>query len=252
MPYPDFAPGVVARPYASQHCLSHQVERTSAGMAEPAAEAALGWPQEVFDEFDSNLPLQHQFYTRILDAQAAAEADKLHPSQLPLNAGLAAPAARVVQRAQGTSQRLPDLAEECLAPMLGQRGSVAVVEPRGQQADGRRARKRQRGQAAAAGSTFRGPSYSGRFVGSGAAPSPQLWEANSCSSSNRPILAGRRYNIHPSGPGEVPLIAKRETTLTRTIDALTQQASIGAAASARLACRSVGCLAAVRTYPCVF
>lgn len=131
-------------------------------MAQP--EAPVGWPAAVLEQLDAGVPLeQHADYREMLDLQAAAPPGQLHPSVAALNAGVAAPAARVMQLADGAPQQLPDIIESCFAPMMNLRRSVVVFEPRGQTPAERKARKRRRGgNGQADGATYSGNAYPGR------------------------------------------------------------------------------------------
>lgn len=80
-------------------------------MAEPEAEAPVGWPAALLEQLDAGAPLQNADYRQLLNLQAAAPAGQLHPDVAALNAGVAAPAALVKQLPDGASQKLSDMIE---------------------------------------------------------------------------------------------------------------------------------------------
>ena len=135
-------------------------------MAAPEPEAPVGWPARVLGQLDAGTPLEEDAdYRQLLDLQAAAPAGELSADVAALNAGVAAPAARVLLLPDGASQQLPHMIESCFAPMLELRRSVLLFEP-AQAPEVRQARKRQRGSNPYPdGVAYDGNSYCGRCGG---------------------------------------------------------------------------------------
>lgn len=210
-------------------------------MAEPAAaEPPVGWPAAEVELLDAGVPLDPPVYRSMLDAQVAAPEGQLHPDLAALNADQPAP--RAVQQAQGEPQTLPDIIESWFVPMLHLRRSLLVFEPRGQLAEERQARKRQRRTGQRDDDVdYDGNSYSGRcgvqlrLQLPGACGLPGA-VCNRCGQPGPhrcarlaqycpPCSSARRYNFLPSGSAAVPVIAKRTTTLTRTSGNVVHQVS---------------------------